>query len=144
MQPFHLAFPVYDLAETRHFFEELLGCSVGRTSDRWIDFDFWGHQLVVHKVASDQLAPVATNPVDDEQVPASHFGAVLSWDAFDELVKRLEDEQLPYVIPPTTRFEGRQGEQRTFFVKDPAGNHLEFKCFRNPHMLFATDGLDYP
>ena len=86
----------------------------------------------------------ATNPVDGEQVPASHFGVILPWDAFDRLLARLTSRGIAFVIPPTTRFAGRRGEQRTLFVRDPAGNHLEFKTFRNPDMLFATDGLDYP
>ena len=142
--PFHLALPVDDLEKAAAFYGDLLECEQGRRADRWIDYNFWGHQLVVHKVAPELLPPVAHNPVDDEEVPASNFGAVLAWTDFDALVARLRRAEVDFVIEPTTRFAGRRGEQRTFFVSDPAGNHLEFKCFRNPEMLFATDGLDYP
>ena len=141
---FHLALPVDDLDAADTFYGDCLGCHRGRSSERWIDYDFWGHQLVVHKVAPEALPAVATNPVDGEQVPASHFGIILSWEDFDGLVNRLEQHGIVWVIPPNTRFAGRRGEQRTLFVRDPAGNHLEFKTFRNPEMLFATDGLDYP
>ena len=142
--PFHLALPVDDLDAAAAFYEGVLACARGRSSPRWIDYDFYGHQLVVHKVVSEDLPAVARNPVDGESVPASHFGAVLDWDAWDALQERLAAEGVDYVIEPTTRFAGRRGEQRTCFIRDPAGNHLEFKCFRNPDMLFATDGLDYP
>jgi extradiol dioxygenase family protein len=140
--PFHLALPVTDLDSASHFYGDILGCPRGRSSDRWIDFDFWGHQLVVHLV--DALPEVARNPVDGEQVPASHFGPVLPWDEFEPLVDRLRAAGVRFVIEPTTRFPGRRGEQRTLFVADPSGNHLEFKSFRNLEMLFARDGLDYP
>lgn len=139
---FHLALPVTDLAAAAAFYGDVLGCSRGRESDRWIDFDFWGHQLVVHLV--DEIAAVARNPVDGEEVPASHFGPILPWDAFEALEQRLRGAGVEFVIEPTTRFPGRRGEQRTLFVRDPSGNHLEFKAFRNIDMLFATDGLDYP
>lgn len=141
---FHLALPVDDLDTAAAFYEGVLGCRRGRESDRWIDLDFWGHQLVLHRVAPEQMAPLARNPVDGERVPASHFGPILSWEAFEALVERLEAAGVVFVIAPVTRFEGRRGEQRTLFVADPCGNHLEFKCFRNIDMLFATDGLDYP
>ena len=140
--PFHLALPVTDLPAAEAFYGETLGCPRGRSSDRWIDFDFWGHQLVVHLV--DEIPAVSRNPVDGEQVPASHFGPVLPWDEFEPLVARLRAAGVPVVIEPTTRFAGRRGEQRTLFVTDPSGNHLEFKTFRNPDMLFARDGLDFP
>ena len=143
MPPFHLALPVDDLDRAAGFYGETLGCARGRSSKKWIDYDFFGHQLVVHLVASEQLPEVARNPVDGEAVPASHFGVVLDWDAWDALQKRLEGQGVAYVIEPTTRFPGRKGEQRTCFIRDPAGNHLEFKCFRNPEMLFATEGADY-
>ncbi len=139
---FHLALPVNDLAAAARFYGELLGCARGRSSERWIDYDFWGHQLVVHLVS--ELATVATNPVDGEQVPAGHFGPILPWDEFEPLVVRLRAAQVPFVIEPYGRFQGRRGEQMTMFVRDPSGNHLEFKAFRNIEMLFATDGMDYP
>lgn len=142
--PFHLALPVDDLTAAAAFYGGLLRCPQGRSSPHWIDYDFYGHQLVVHLVDRDQLPDVTRNAVDGEAVPASHFGAVLPWEAWDELTDRLEAGEVSYVIAPTTRFAGRRGEQRTCFVRDPAGNYLEFKCFRNPEMLFATDGLEYP
>ncbi|MEM1403865.1 MAG: VOC family protein [Pseudomonadota bacterium] len=140
---FHLALPVDDLDAAASFYGDVLSCPRGRSSDAWIDYDFYGHQLVVHKVATEDLPAVARNAVDGEAVPASHFGAVLDWDDWDSLTRQLDAASIPYVIEPGTRFEGRRGEQRTFFIKDPAGNHLEFKCFRNPEMLFATDDLEY-
>lgn len=143
LAPFHLALPVDDLDAAAAFYGGILQCPRGRSSSRWIDYDFFGHQLVVHLVASDDLPAVARNPVDGEAVPASHFGVVLPWDAWDALQARLEVACVTYVIEPVTRFPGRRGEQRTCFIRDPAGNHLEFKCFRDPAMLFATDGVDY-
>ena len=147
LTPFHLALRVRDIAEARSFYGELLGCPEGRSDTHWVDFDLFGHQLVTHLDPS--LGPAGSvashaNPVDGEQVPASHFGVILAWEDFDRLLVRLESREIAFVIPPTTRFAGRRGEQRTLFVRDPAGNHLEFKTFRNPDMLFATDGLDYP
>ncbi len=139
---FHLAIPVTDLASAAAFYGEVLGCARGRSSESWIDFDFWGHQLVVHLV--DDVAEVARNPVDGEAVPASHFGPILDWEDMAPLEQRLQAAGVEFVIEPTTRFPGRRGEQRTLFVRDPSGNHLEFKAFRNIDMLFATDGLDYP
>lgn len=141
---FHLALPVDDLAAAADFYGGLLGCRRGRESERWIDWDFWGHQLVTHRVAPEAMPATATNPVDGEAVPAAHFGVILPWEEFEALAARLEAAGVDYVIPPSTRFPGRRGEQRTLFIRDPAGNHLEFKAFRNIEMLFATDGLDYP
>lgn len=143
-QPFHLALPVTSLQRSRHFYGEILGCAEGRSSERWIDFNFWGHQLVVHLVEPGQMPASATNPVDGESVPAAHFGPVLGWEEFAPLVDRLRQQGVAFVIEPTQRFAGRRGEQKTLFIKDPSGNHLEFKSFRNIDMLFARDGLDYP
>ena len=141
---FHLALPVDDLDAAAAFYGDVLGCARGRSSPRWTDWDFGGHQLVTHLVNTADLPAVATNPVDGEAVPASHFGLVLSWDDWDALQQRFAAAGVSYAIEPQTRFAGRRGEQRTCFVRDPAGNYLEFKCFRNPEMLYATDGLDYP
>ena len=141
--PFHLALPVDDLDAAATFYGGVLRCPRGRSSERWIDYDFFGHQLVVHKVATEDLPAVARNPVDGEKAPASHFGVVLTWDDWDALQQQLVDAGVAYAIAPVLRFPGRRGEQRTCFVCDPAGNHLEFKCFRNPEMLFATDGDVY-
>ena len=134
LPPFHLAFPVDDLAAARRFYGELLGCPEGRSADEWVDFDLYGHQIVAH------LAPVTTraiNPVDGEQVPVPHFGIVLSMDDWTALAARLEDGGVDFVIPPTIRFEGEPGEQATMFFRDPAGNALEFKAMANPANLFA-------
>lgn len=139
---FHLALPVTDLDAAARFYGEVLGCPRGRSSERWIDYDFWGHQLVVHLV--DEISEVARNPVDGEAVPASHFGPILPWEEIGPLEQKLAAAGVEFVIAPTTRFPGRRGEQRTLFVRDPSGNHLEFKAFRNIDMLFASDGLDYP
>lgn len=140
---FHLALPVTDLDDTRRFYEQVLGCSPGRESSRWVDLDFFGHQLVLHRVDADAHSGAATNPVDGEQVPAGHFGPVLDYDALDRLIARLEAHGIDYLIRPTTRFAGRRGEQRTLFIRDPSGNALEFKAFRDPEMLFATDPEAY-
>ena len=141
---FHLALAVTDLEQSRHFYGELLGCETGRQSTSWIDFDFWGHQLVTHLVAPGSMAAAATNPVDGEAVPAAHFGPILPWGEFEPLVQRLQEAGVAFVIEPTRRFADRRGEQLTLFVRDPSGNHLEFKSFRHIEMLFASDGLDYP
>ena len=139
LSPFHLAIPVRDLDETIAFYEELLDCSRGRESDDWVDLNFLGHQLVLHRVDGAARAKADTKPVDGEHVPVPHFGVVLDWDAFESLTERLAAQRCDFVIPPTTRFQGRVGEQRTCFLKDPSGNCLEFKAFRQPDRLFATD-----
>ncbi|MDX1624968.1 MAG: VOC family protein [Wenzhouxiangellaceae bacterium] len=137
--PFHLALPVTDLAETRAFYVDVLGCPTGRESDRWVDLDFFGHQLVLHLVDPADHPAAATNPVDGHDVPAGHFGPVLDWAAWEAMAERLKHHGIDFVIEPCVRFEGRAGEQGTFFVSDPSGNHLEFKAFRDRSMLFATD-----
>lgn len=136
LRPFHLAIPVDDLAAARHFYGALLGCAEGRSSERWIDFDFRGHQLVVHRVEGAGR-DAGANPVDGHQVPIPHFGLVLSLADFDALAARLEAAGVAFGIPPTTRFTGQPGEQRTMFLRDPAGNALEFKAFADDAMLFA-------
>ncbi|EMD83499.1 VOC family protein [Pacificimonas flava] len=136
MQPFHLAFPVDDLAAARRFYGGTLGCKEGRSADSWVDFDFFGHQLVAH------LAPrgsIHRNPVDGDAVPVPHFGVVLTWDRFHELADRLTAAGQRFEIEPHVRFPGKAGEQATMFFFDPAGNALEFKAMRNPGNLFAKD-----
>ena len=133
--PFHLAFPVDDLERARGFFSGVLGCGVGRESDRWIDFDFFGHQITAH--LSDERGADTRNPVDGDAVPVRHFGAVLPWAAWEALADRLRAAGQDFLIEPRIRFRGQPGEQGTFFVRDPAGNALEFKSFRNPDRLFA-------
>ena len=139
LNPFHLAIPVKELDETLAFYEELLQCSRGRESSDWVDLNFLGHQLVLHRVERAAQDETDTNPVDGEHVPVPHFGVVLDWGVFESLTERLAAQKCDFVLPPTTRFEGRVGEQRTCFLKDPSGNCLEFKAFRQPDRLFATD-----
>lgn len=137
MPPFHLAFPVYDLPATRAFYEGLLGAHVGRTSERWIDFDFYGHQITAHLVEGE--APAApTNSVDGKQVPVRHFGVILSWDAWEALAEKLNRHRIEYLIEPGIRFAGQVGEQGTFFVLDPSGNGLEFKTFKDFNQIYAS------
>ncbi len=136
MAPFHLAFPVTDLIETRKFYEELLGCGVGRTSDRWIDFDFWGNQITAHLV-DDENPHGPTNHVDGKNVPVRHFGAILEWDEWNLLVEKLKAHDIEFVIAPYTRFQGEVGEQATMFFYDPSGNALEFKSFKDFSQIFA-------
>jgi extradiol dioxygenase family protein len=136
-QPFHLAFPVKDLTETRSFYEDLLGCKIGRTSDRWIDLDFWGNQLTAHLTeGGDSAAP--TNHVDGKEVPVKHFGAILQMDDWEKLASKLKQHGIDFVIEPYIRFQGEPGEQATMFFLDPSGNAIEFKAFKNFEQIFAT------
>ncbi len=137
LPPFHLAFPVDDLDAARTFYTTVLGCEEGRSSDRWIDFDFFGHQLVAH-LAPNENASQATSPVDGHAVPVRHFGAILPWEHWEVLVERLRKADIRFVIEPYVRFEGLPGEQATMFFMDPAGNALEFKAFRDPSQIFAV------
>jgi extradiol dioxygenase family protein len=136
LPPFHLAFPVDDLAAARSFYGELLGCPEGRSAGHWIDFDLHGHQIVAH-LAPDAAPRRASNPVDGEQVPVPHFGLVLQMGEWKALAQRLEHAGVEFVIAPTVRFEGEPGEQATMFLLDPAGNALEFKAMADPAKLFA-------
>ncbi len=138
MDPFHLALPVHDLPAARGFYADLLGCPLGRTADRWIDFDFFGHQLSVHLVEG-QHDDSATNAVDGEEVPARHFGVVLSLPDWNELRERLQGAGVQFLIEPQIRFQGEAGEQATMFLCDPSGNALEFKAFRDLSRLFRSD-----
>ena len=136
LPPFHLAFPVRDLAAARAFYGGLLGCPEGRSSDEWIDFDFFGHQIVTH-LASTRSSDAATNHVDGHGVPVPHFGVVLSMAEWRALAGRLEAASVEFAIPPTIRFAGQPGEQATMFFRDPSGNALEIKAFEDPANLFA-------
>jgi extradiol dioxygenase family protein len=136
LAPFHLAFPVTDLAAARAFYGGVMGCPEGRSSDEWIDFDFFGHQIVAH--LSPARAKDHHNPVDGHDVPVPHFGIVLDWDDFNGLAERVKQAGVKFEIEPYLRFEGKPGEQMTMFFKDPSGNALEFKAFRNREtQLFA-------
>lgn len=136
MTPFHLAFPVDDIEAARGFYHGVLGCSVGRESARWIDFDFFGHQITAH--LSEETTTVCANTVDGDAVPVRHFGAVLPMDAWEALEKRLRAAGIRFRIEPHVRFKGEVGEQATLFIDDPAGNALEFKAFANPARVFAN------
>ena len=133
---FHLAFPVVELSATRQFYVDLLGCRVGRESDRWIDFDFFGHQITAH-LSPDEAQSAAANLVDGDDVPVRHFGVILDWEVWQQLAERLTREQLPFVIAPHIRFQGQVGEQATLFIRDPSGNALEFKSFKDMTRVFA-------
>ena len=135
--PFHLAFPVADLPKTRDFYVELLGCEVGRESDRWIDFDFYGHQITAH-LAPDECAGSETNPVDGKRVPVRHFGAILEWAQWHALADRFQSAGIDFLIAPGIRFEGQVGEQATMFIEDPSGNGLEFKSFKDMAAVFQS------
>lgn len=163
MPPFHLAFPVRDLDEARAFYGDVLGCATGRTSDTWIDFNFWGHQVVAHlahgdapqsttdKATTDKATTnkattnkattnkAMTNQVDGKAVPAPHFGVVLGWDEWHALRDKLVAAGFDFVVEPYIRFQGMAGEQATLFIQDPSGNALEFKSFKDIGQLFATD-----
>jgi len=138
MPPFHLAFPVDDLAAARRFYGGLLQCPEGRSADDWVDFNLYGHQIVAH-LAPDASRARASNEVDGEHVPVPHFGIVLAIGEWKALAERLVEADTDFVIPPTVRFEGQPGEQATMFFLDPAGNALEFKAMSNPANLFAKD-----
>jgi len=140
VRPFHVAFPVKDLVETRQFYEDLLGCPVGRTDERWIDFDLFGHQITAHlkpEVLASQFPP-DTNPVDEKAVPVRHWGVILEMKQWETLAARLQEKGVCFVIEPYIRFKGEVGEQATMFFLDPSGNALEFKAFRDDASIFAT------
>jgi len=134
--PFHLAIPVHNLKECREFYGQVLKCQEGRSSDHWVDFNLFGHQLVIHykpKTGED----LHTNPVDGKEVPVPHFGVVIPWDEFFTFADHLKSVDINFIIEPYIRFEGQVGEQATMFFKDPAGNALEFKAFKDIGQLFA-------
>ena len=133
---FHLAFPVKELEQTLIFYRDVIGCETGRSSEKWIDFNFFGHQIVAH-LSPEDAGKSATNEVDGHEVPAKHFGVILEWDEFDKLAQRLKNHKQKFVIEPYIRFEGEPGEQATMFLLDPSGNALEFKAFRDEGQIFA-------
>ena len=137
LEPFHLAFPVHDLSEAKEFYTKILGCSLGRSSEHWIDFNLFGHQVVAH-LKPDELSKTKTSDVDNKQVPVRHFGIVLGWEKWHELSKNLKQKGVKFLIEPYIRFKGEVGEQATMFFLDPSGNALEFKSFKDPEMLFKN------
>ena len=137
LEPFHLAFPVHDLSEAKEFYTKILGCSLGRSSEHWIDFNLFGHQVVAH-LKPDELSKTKTSDVDNKQVPVRHFGIVLEWQKRHEFSKNLKQKGVKFLIEPYIRFKGEVGEQATMFFLDPSGNALEFKSFKDPEMLFKN------
>jgi len=135
LPPFHLAFPVTSLEQARAFYGGLLGCPEGRSSPEWVDFDFYGHQIVAH--LADRAGRSDTNQVDGDNVPVRHFGVVLSMPDWRALAGRLQAAGVRFIVEPHIRFKGRVGEQATMFFLDPCGNALEFKAFEDPSQLFA-------
>ena len=135
LTPFHLAIPVDNIPICREFYIDILGCEEGRSSDHWIDFNLFGHQLVIHykEKSKEQLH---TNPVDGMDVPVPHFGVILEWNDFDKFSKHLIEKRVKFIIEPYIRFKGLAGEQATMFFKDPAGNALEFKSFKDFRQIF--------
>lgn len=137
IQPFHLAIPVNNLEENRVFYRDTLGCEEGRSSEHWVDFDFFGHQLVLHEQEIQPKLTSKGNPVDGKDVPIPHFGVVLQWKDFETFAQRLKEKNITFIIEPYVRFKGKTGEQSTMFFKDPSGNALEFKAFKDINQLFA-------
>lgn len=137
MSPFHLAFPVTNLAAVREFYCSVLRCDIGRESKRWIDFNFFGHQITAHIDDAD-IGQLSRNQVNGKEVPTRHFGVILDWNDWDELLAHIKSYDITFYIDPHTRFTGEVGEQRTFFIQDPSKNFLEFKCFRDKSTIFKT------
>jgi uncharacterized protein len=137
IRPFHVAFPVQDLAETRRFYETVLGCTVGRSSESWIDFNLFGHQITAH-LCRQSLDQLPTNPVDGKRVPVQHWGVILTMPEWEKLANTLKAQGVEFVIEPYIRFEGEVGEQATMFLLDPSGNALEFKAFQQDEAIFAS------
>jgi len=136
LRPFHLAIPTLNINISRDWYVDILGCTIGRYDEYWMDFNFFGHQLVVHLVNKmDEYS--RSNSVDGEEIPANHFGVVLSMDHWEKLVLNLKDKDIKFVIEPQLRFKKTNGEQATFFISDPFGNMLEFKAFKEDKFLFS-------
>ncbi len=135
-KPFHLAFPIKDIEVTKSFYSNFLGCEIGREDKKWVDFNFFGHQLSAH-VKPDELKLAKKNTVDGKDVPVRHFGVVLGWDEWHDLSKKLKKLKVKFIIDPYIRFKGEVGEQATMFFLDPSGNALEFKSFKDSSQIFA-------
>jgi hypothetical protein len=136
-RPFHFAFHVRDLASTRRFYGEVLGCREGRSTETWVDFDFFGNQISAH-TTGEVMRTEPTGKVEDLAVPMPHFGAILGWEEFSSLAERVRTAGIPFVVEPRIRYAGQPGEQATMFLLDPSGNALEFKAFRNPEHVFTA------
>ncbi len=136
IQPFHIAIPVQNLEKCRAFYRDILECKEGRSDTHWVDFDFFGHQLVIHQ-KDDFVAQKISNPVDGHDVPVPHFGVVLTWEDWHKLAEKLKAANTKFIIEPGIRFQGKVGEQATMFFNDPENNALEFKAFKDISQLFA-------
>lgn len=136
LSPFHLAIPVDNLALARDFYNNTLNLNEGRSSDHWVDFDFFGHQLVIHYKPKSEQEKAHHNSVDGKEVPVPHFGVILEWDTWQEFATMLSEKKIQFVIEPYIRFQGEVGEQATMFFYDPCGNALEFKSFKDPSQIF--------
>ena len=134
LNPFHLAIPVENIEKCRAFYKDVIGCEEGRSSDKWVDFNFYGHQLVIHEAP---ISKKESNPVDGHDVPIPHFGVVLEWADWERLANHLKTKNITFIIEPYVRFKGETGEQATMFFLDPSGNALEFKAFKDLEQLFA-------
>ena len=137
ISPFHIAIPVHNLKECRKFYGQILNCKEGRSSELWVDFNLFGHQLVIHYKPKSAAEELHHNPVDGHDVPVPHYGVVLPWEEFENFVDNLKQKKVQFIIEPYIRFKGQPGEQATMFFLDPAGNALEFKAFKNIEQLFA-------
>ena len=137
LRPFHLAFPVYNIQETIKWYTTILDCSIGRQDEKWVDFNFFGHQISAHKIDLEEIE-LTSNPVDGHNIPSRHFGIVLNMKDWKFLSKKLKSNNVSFVIEPNIRFKGEKGEQATLFIKDPSGNVLEFKAFENDNMIFEN------
>lgn len=135
IRPFHVAFPVNDLQATHRFFSDILQCKIGRTSERWIDFDLFGHQITAH-LTDEPIQEPPANEVDGKQVPIKHFGVILEWKQWHDFADHLRAKSVKFIIAPHIRFQGEAGEQATMFFLDPSGNALEFKAFKEDSHIF--------
>ena len=140
LRPFHLAFPIYDLNEAKIWYTKYLDCKIGRESSKWIDFNFYGHQISAHLVPKKENN-IITNEVDKKNIPVRHFGIILEWEQWQELSLKLIKLNIEFIVKPYLRFKGKIGEQATMFIKDPSDNYIEFKSFKNDNYIFASDKI---
>ena len=138
LRPFHLAIPITDIHQAHNWYTNILDCTVGRQSEEWVDFNFFGHQLVAHLVSVKEDG-TSTNPVDGEDVPSRHFGIIMQIEDWNGLVQHLNEKKIKFLIQPQIRFKGKAGEQSTFFILDPFGNALEFKAFQNDSQIYSVE-----
>tara|TARA_B100000427_G_C15200395_1_gene460035 strand:- start:140 stop:565 length:426 start_codon:yes stop_codon:yes gene_type:complete len=140
LRPFHLAFPIYDLNEAKIWYTKYLDCKIGRESSKWIDFNFYGHQISAHLVPKKENN-IITNEVDQKNIPVRHFGIILEWEQWQELSSKLIKLNIEFIVKPYLRFKGKIGEQATMFIKDPSDNCIEFKSFKNDNYIFTSDKI---